>query len=49
MEKVIIKTATCTLIGSLIDDDVNAILEDQNNQIMEFNKNIGIASRVELF
>ena len=44
-----IKTNTGTLVFNMIDDNVADIVEDQNNQIMESNKLLGLAGKTELF
>lgn len=49
METIIIKTATGTLIGKMIDDDVNTILEDQRRMQESVNTKLGLAGQVEFF
>lgn len=49
METIRIQTASGLLIGRMIDDDVNTILEDQRRMIEKINVKLRLAGKVELF
>jgi hypothetical protein len=49
METIRIQTASGLLIGSMIDDDIDIILEDQRQMLMNSNSQLGLGGKVEIF
>jgi hypothetical protein len=49
METIRIQTTSGLLIGKLIEDNIPEIIESQNNEIIEYNKKLGLASKVYIF